>query len=96
MKKGLAIFGGIVLFFVVLGIIIFVVISLTSKKMKCTSPEGNITIMYNKNEITGYTANGISYDFDGQKAYAKQVGIEAYLDEFSNWFSSNTSGSCKR
>ena len=33
---------------------------------------------------------------DQQKKYAEQVGIDAYLDEFSNWFSSNTTGSCSK
>lgn len=96
MKKTLMIIGGIVVGIVVLGIIIFSIVSATSKKMVCKSNEGNITIMYNDKTITGYTTNSMSYDLDQQKKYAEQVGIDAYLDEFSNWFSSNTTGSCSK
>ncbi len=80
----------------ILGIIIFGVISATSKKLVCKSNEGNITIMYNNKSITGYTANGIEYDLEGQKKYADQVGIDAYLNEFSTWFKTNTTGSCTK
>ena len=95
MKKILMVIGGIVVGILVLGVVIFGVTSLTSKKLVCKSNEGNITIMYNNKTITGYTANGISYDLDNQKKYAEQIGIDAYMKEFSTWFSSNTTGSCK-
>lgn len=96
MKKALIIIGSFAVGIVILGIVIFSVISITSKKMVCKSSEGNITIMYNDKTLTGYTANGISYDYDGQKEYAVQVGIDAYLTEFANWFSNNTTGTCSR
>ena len=51
--------------------------------------------MYNDKTITGYTANGISYDLANQQKYAEQVGVDAYMKKFSTWFSSNTTGSCK-
>ena len=92
MKKILMIIGGLV----ILGIIVFIIVSLTSDKMVCKSDEGDITIMYTNKGITGYTANGISYDLDGQQDYAEQVGIDAYLDEFATWFSNNTTGTCSR
>lgn len=38
----------------------------------------------------------MSYDLDTQKSYAEQIGIDAYLEEFSNWFSNNTTGSCTK
>ena len=96
MKKSLMIIGGVVVGLIVLCIIIFVGVAATSKKMVCKSDEGNITIMYTEKEITGYTASGITYDFDTQKKYANQIGVEAYLSEFANWFSTNTTGSCSR
>lgn len=65
-----------------------------SKKLVCVSNEDNITIMYNDSEIIGYVANGISYDLDGQQEYAKNIGIEKYLIEFSDWFKNNTTGTC--
>ena len=51
--------------------------------------------MYTKKQITGYTAKGITYDLDGQKEYAKKVGVDAYIEEFSEWFKNNTTGTCK-
>lgn len=95
MKKVLMIIGGIVVGIVVLGVVIFAVVSLTSKKLVCKSDEGNITLMYNKKTITGYTAKGISYDLDGQKEIAEKIGIDAYLEQFKTWFRTNTTGTCK-
>ncbi len=96
MKKVLIIIGGVVLGFAVLGIAIFAIVSLTSQKMKCTSSVGNITLMYSDNTISGYTATGMSYDFDTQKQYAQSIGVEDYLDEFEDWFEENTDGVCTR
>jgi len=95
MKKVLMIIGGIVVGFAVLFGIIFAITSLTSKKLVCESSEGKITIMYNDKTLTGYTANKVSYDFDGQKEYAEQIGVKAYIEEFSELFSSKSTGSCK-
>ena len=51
--------------------------------------------MYNDKTLTGYTYKNIKYDFDGQKAYAEEVGVENYIKEFKKFFESNTTGSCK-
>lgn len=96
MKKVLMIIGAVVLFFVVFGVVIFTIISVNSKKLVCKSDEGNITIMYNKKTITGYNAKGMSYDLDGQKDYADKIGIDAYIEEFENWFKTNTTGTCSK
>lgn len=94
------IIAAIVIFFIliIVGVFIFfiVYVSSNSKKLVCKSNEGNITILYNDETITGYTANGMTYDLDTQKQYAEQVGIDVYLDEFSNWFSTNTTGTCTK
>ena len=66
----------------------------SSDKIVCTSDKGNITIMYNEEGITGYKANGMSYDLDAQKEHAKEIGMDAYITEFDNWFKSNASGYC--
>ena len=92
--KVLAIIGGFIVGIILLAVIIISIVSANSDKLVCKSNEGNITIMYNKNGISGYTANGISYDLDQQKDYAKKIGIDAYLKEFNSWFESNTSGYC--
>lgn len=65
-------------------------------KFVCKSPEGSITISYNDSTITGYSANGISFDLEGQKEVARQLGVEGYMDSFEIWFTGNTSGSCER
>lgn len=94
MKKLLMIVGGITISVFILVIIIFTIVSATSKKLVCKASEGNITIMYNDKTITGYATNGLSFDFDNQKKYAEQIGVEAYLEEFSTWFKNNTTGTC--
>lgn len=96
MKNVLMVIGGIVVGIILLFLVIFGFVSLTSKKLVCKSDEGNITIMYNKDNITGYTAKNITYDLEGQKNIAKQIGVTEYLDEFTKWFETNTTGTCKR
>lgn len=96
MKKTLMIIGGIVVGAIILFVVIFFIISGTSKKLVCKSDEGNITIMYNDKTLKGYTAKNMSYKFDEQKEYAEQIGVDAYLEEFSLWFSNNTTGSCTK
>ena len=92
MKKALIIIGGIVLVIV----IAFIVVFSNSKKLVCKSKEGNITLMYNSKGITGYTASNMTYDLDGQQEVAKQIGVDAYLEEFTEWFSNNTTGTCTK
>ena len=98
--KVLKIFGKIILSMFVIGmitlIIVFAIMSFSSKKLECTSDNGNITIMYNDKTINGYKAKDLSYDLDGQKKIAEQIGIDEYLNEFSNWFSNNTNGTCTK
>lgn len=96
MKKVLMIIGGIVVALVLVGVIVFVVISMTSKKLECKSDVGNITLMYSDKTVTGYAASGIEYDLTGQQKIADKIGIEAYLDEFEDWFEENTDGTCAR
>jgi len=95
MKKVLMIIGGIVLGLIVIGVIIFFLVSGTSKKLVCESTVGNITIMYNDDSLTGYTTLGsITYDYDQQSEYALEVGVDNYIAEFTTWFSTNTDGTC--
>lgn len=97
MKKVLMIIGGVLLGLVTLGCAIFAIVSLTSHKLRCESSRGDITIMYNDDSITGYNANGISYDMDEANIYVKSIGgIENYLVEFNDWFVENTSGTCEK
>lgn len=96
MKKVLMIIGGIVVGLIIIVVAIFAITSFSSKKLKCTSDEGEITIMYNDETLTGYTAKNITYDLNGQKEIAEQIGVEEYLDQFTDWFEENTSGTCKR
>lgn len=67
-----------------------------SQKLICESSEESITILYDENSINGYTVVNMNYDLDSAQKYAEQIGVEAYLDEFELWFSSNSSGSCTR
>lgn len=93
-KKVILIIVGVFVAIFVAAIAIIAIIASTSSKMVCTSDQGDITILYNENRLTGYTANGIDYDFTGQSAYADEVGTKAYVEEFKIWFETNTTGSC--
>lgn len=92
----LGVVGGIIF----LGIIIVVASILlfssnsSSNKMVCESTKGSITIRYNNYELIGYNSKGMSYDFDEQNEYAKKIGVDKYLEEFNEWFTSNTDGEC--
>ena len=92
--KILAIIGGVVVGIVILAIVIISIVSVSSEKLVCKSDKGNITIMYNEKGITGYIATGMSYDLDKQKEVANEIGMDAYITEFDNWFKNNTSGYC--
>ena len=94
--KILLIICGIIVGVVVLVIAIITIVSATSKKLDCVSNQGHVTIMYNDNTIVGYTATDMAYDLDQQKLYAEQIGIEDYINEFTNWFSTHTDGVCTR
>ena len=74
--------------------VLFINVSNSSNKLICQSKEGNITLMYNSQELIGYTTSGMKYDLDNQKKYASEIGINAYIEEFKNWFEKNTSGNC--
>lgn len=64
--------------------------------MVCKSDASNITLMYNDKKITGYITKDIRYDLDVQQKLSEQIGVDEYLNQFSNWFSTNTTGTCKR
>ena len=88
--------GGIFLAVFLLVIVLQFVLSIGIKRLVCTADEGSITIIYNKDNITGYDADNIEYDLEEQQQYASEVGVDAYMKEFSEWFQSNTTGSCKK
>ena len=90
MKKILIIIGG-----VVITTIVFVSGANTFEKLVCKSPEGNIAIMYD-DKVKYHISNNIAYDLDNQNALIEKIGIDAYLEYFSIWFSTNTSGTCTK
>lgn len=53
------------------------------------------SVLYDE-KITGYTATGMTYDMDAQNKIAERYGIEAYLEDFSDWFDEHTDGACQR
>ena len=93
--KILAIIGGFIISIVIIFVAIYSLVSINSSKLVCKSNEGNITIMYNKDGLTGYKTSGMTYNFDEQSEYAKKIGVDAYLKEFNSWFLNNTTGKCR-
>lgn len=63
-------------------------------KLVCEAKEGDITLTFTDDEITGYDARDITYDMDKQAELFKQYGKTVYMDTFNQWFEDNTSGSC--
>ena len=70
--------------------------TVTASEIKIWKEENELSNVTIKEEYsdTVEALNVISYEFDKQKEYAKKIGVEAYLKEFSLWFSQNTTGSC--
>lgn len=95
MKKALMVIGGFVVGIIILFASVFFITSITSEKLVCKSNQGSITIMYNDKTIKGYTAKGLAYDLDGQKKIAEEIGIDTYISQFNEWFTSSTNGTCK-
>ena len=81
---------------VLLAIVMLIIVAKSSKDFVCTSDQGSITLYYNKNAVIGYSAQGFTYDLDGQQELSKQKGIDQYLDEFNQWFVSTTNGKCTK
>ena len=95
--KKVAIIVGSIVGALIIGIVLLVVFVFnSSKKLECTSSIGSLTIMYNDNEIVGYTAKNYTYELDQQKAVAKEKGIEEYLVEFESWWKTSQAGTCVR
>lgn len=83
------------LIFIIMVVVLLSIASINSNKLVCTSKEGNITINYSATEVIGYTSNGIKYDLDEQQEVSKRIGVARYVVDFTSWFESNTSGTCK-
>lgn len=88
----------VILGIVILGFVLIVVLGIVSvsnsNKFVCESSEAKITIMYNDDELLGYSASGMYYDLDKQKELVSEVGMDAYLEAFNEWFEINAGGTC--
>ena len=94
-KKALFItlgFAAAIILIIVLVVVLFIS---NTKKLVCKSTQGNITLRYTDKEVVGYTAKNMTYDLDEQQEYSREIGIDAYLDEFKEWFENNTDGTCE-
>jgi len=94
-NKVLPIIFGILMAIIVIFAIVFSFVSISGNKLVCESTEGNITISYNEEEVTGYFSTGaITYDLDEQQKVSRQIGTDRYVRDFTSWFETNTSGTC--
>ena len=81
--------------FIAIFVFIIIFVSLTSKKLVCESSQGNITLMYKDDRLTGYTVKNATFDLDKGNEMVKQIGLDEYLKEFESWFKVNTTdGKC--
>lgn len=90
----LIVIGGIVGLFILFLVAVYFLVVKNSSQIVCTCNGGDITLIYNDETIIGYTANGFTYDLDEQRGFVEQLGIEEYLRQFEEWFSSSTGGTC--
>lgn len=86
----------VILAVIILNVVILINNNNGSKELVCQSDNGNITITYDGDTIIGYTSNGYTYDLLSEKSRAEQIGINKYLEEFSNTFNTNTLGTCTK
>ena len=69
---------------IVIFAIVFSFVSISGNKLVCESTEGNITISYNEEEVTGYFSTGaITYDLDEQQKVSRQIGTDRYVRDFT-------------
>ena len=94
MNKKIIIIIGISIFVLISFISIIIIFKTFSNKLVCKSKHGNITLIYNKKNITSYSAKNMTYKLDEQNEIANQIGIEEYMKQFNEWFKNTTSGSC--
>lgn len=97
----LLIVGGFIFGVIILGVIIFVIVSAiitnvanNSNQLVCESSRANITLLYNDSELIGYITNNMNYDLSDEKSEAKSIGLDNYLQDFSDWFSGYYDGTC--
>jgi len=90
----LIVIGAVVGLFVLLLILVYFFVVKSSSQMICECSNGGITLIYNDNTIIGYTANGFTYDLDEQREFAEQMGVDEYLVQFEEWFTTTTDGKC--
>lgn len=99
MDKTKKIFLAVCIFVVllVIGLVVYITVNKgNSKELVCTSNAGNITIYYDKSTVIGYTQNGYDYSLLSEKSRAETIGIDKYIEEFTNTFVSATNGTCKK
>lgn len=80
-------------FLMVAGIIGFVMLS--SKSIICRSARGNVTLSYKEDRIVEAKTKDISFDLEGQNKVFKELGKAKYIEEFRQWFKTETGESCK-
>lgn len=85
---------GLIIAIVIAIIVIFKSGATGPDKLVCKSDKGNLTIMYNKNELVDYEADGIDYDLDADKLEANKIGVEKYIIAMYSWFVDTKQGTC--
>lgn len=99
MDKTKKIFLAVCIFVVLLvvGLVVYITVDKdNSKELVCTSNAGNITIYYDNITVIGYTQNGYDYSLLSEKSRAETIGIDKYIEEFTDTFVSATNGTCKK
>ncbi len=86
----LIIISTILLFLILIGVYAY----FTYDVLVCKYSDGDITIVYSDKKLVSYMTHGMGYEWEEQRNLAKKIGTDAYIKEFTEWFSKNTTGSC--
>ena len=93
--KVLWIIIGIISILFVISIVLYFVLKEKKNVMTCTSNTGTIVIKYTNKKIVDYTiVDGISFDVKENNKIIKSKGIDYFISQYNNWFSTNKFGTC--
>lgn len=63
--------------------------------LECVSDSGRVTLGFSDDQMISYSAFGYDFDYDTEKIKVKNIGKDAYIEDFNKSFVSNTvNGHC--
>ncbi len=92
--KILAIIGGVFVAIIAMIFIAFAVIKSSSNRIECTSKGKSLTVYFNNETITGYSAKNVNFNIDTAKNTVSSSGIDNYVKTLQTWYETYVGGKC--